>query len=259
MSSLASALTASGKQDYRDIAKKYSETNNVQINLGLQFVALLHLRYGQTVLDMGCGTGELTAHIASQVGFDNVFGVDPDPNRLEIAHRISGSISFTLGNSTSSFPHSDEEFYDVYFSNFVFQWLNEDEKHGYLKGAVKCLKPSGRLAIHDGYDCSESISTVLKMAETAGAMKSITFVGKTTVESMLKEFGFEILLNENITHVYNFPSLEFFITWACSTFYIDEPKFRSFVNKESLRKLVDEDGTVKFNQNTYQIVARKRI
>jgi ubiquinone/menaquinone biosynthesis C-methylase UbiE len=190
---MASAL--SGQQDYKCIAEKYSKNNAIQIKLGQQFVSLLELGYGQKVLDMGCGTGELTAYTANQVGFENVFGVDPDPNRIEIAIQTAKNIrQFTVGNSSSVFPHSDEEFYDVFFSNFVFHWLNTCEKKEYLNRAVKCLKPGGRLAIHSADEWPQPIAALLEMAVAVNAMKpALYFVGRTAVDSMCKSLALKFL------------------------------------------------------------------
>ena len=47
---------------------------------------------GDTILDLGCGTGELSAYLAELVGAEGkVIGVDPDswPERLTIKSRIS--------------------------------------------------------------------------------------------------------------------------------------------------------------------------
>ena len=253
---MASVLTA--KQNYKYIAEKYSQNNVIQIKLGQQFVDGLHLHRGQKVLDMGCGTGELTAHVASQVGFDNVFGVDPDPDRIQIATQTAETISFTVGNSSSVFPHSNEEIYDVFFSNFVFHWLNANEKQEYLKRAMKCLKPGGRLAIHSTDERPQPIAALLEMAVKINAMKPAPyFVEKSAVDSMFKEFGFKILSSESIFYEFKFASVELFLTWTCATFYIDEPKFSSLIEKKRLMEFANEDGTVCFKHKAYKIVGRK--
>ena len=253
---MASAL--SRQQDYKCIAEKYSKNNAIQIKLGQQFVSLLELGYGQKVLDMGCGTGELTTYTANQVGFENIFGVDPDPNRIEIAIQTARNISFTVGNSSSVFPHSDEEFYDVFFSNFVFHWLNTHEKKEYLNRAVKCIKPGGRLAIHSADERPQPIAALLEMAVAVDAMKPAPyFVGRTAVDSMFKELGFKILTSETLFYEFKFASVESFLAWTCATFYIDESKFSSQVEKERLMKFSDKDGTVRFKHKAYRVVGKK--
>ncbi|CAB3989351.1 Hypothetical predicted protein [Paramuricea clavata] len=223
---MASALT--GQQDYKCIAEKYSKNNAIQIKLGQQFVSLLELGYGQKVLDMGCGTGELTAYTANQVGFENVFGVDPDPNREVTELKLLFKLRET------SVLH-----------NFVFHWLNTHEKEEYLNRAVKCLKPGGRLAIHSADDWPQPIAALLEMAVAVSAMKPAPyFVGRTAVDSMCKELGFKILTSETLFYEYKFASVESFLAWTCATFYIDESKFSSLVEKERLMKFSDKDGSV---------------
>ena len=49
---------------------------------------------GDVILDLGCGTGELSAYLAEPVGPEGkVMGVDPDKERIEMA-RQSHSASF---------------------------------------------------------------------------------------------------------------------------------------------------------------------
>ena len=52
---------------------------------------------GDTILDLGCGTGELSAYLAELVGAEGkVIGVDPDKERIQLAretHHIKSRIS----------------------------------------------------------------------------------------------------------------------------------------------------------------------
>ena len=58
---------------------------------------------GDAILDLGCGTGELSAYLAELVGSKGyVIVVDPDLSRLQLAkeaHRHVKNLSFIEGNS----------------------------------------------------------------------------------------------------------------------------------------------------------------
>ena len=48
---------------------------------------------GETILDLGCGTGELSAYLAELVGSQGkVIGVDPDKERIQLAKESHSEI-----------------------------------------------------------------------------------------------------------------------------------------------------------------------
>ena len=245
-------------QNGSDNSEKYSRNNTIQVKLGKHFVDLLSLHYGQKVLDMGCGTGELTAHIANLVGSENVFGVDPNESRIQIAIQTAKNTNFTVGSSSSYFPHYNEGFYDVHFSNFVFHWLNRKEKEDYFERARNCLKPGGRLAIHGAGQRPQTLEALLEMAVSVKAIEPAPyFVKRETVDSMFTDFGFQIVSSESLSYEFNFASIESFLSWTCATFYIDEAYFSSLVGKERLMKFTDKDKKVHFKHEAYRIVGIK--
>ena len=58
---------------------------------------------GDVILDLGCGTGELSAYLAELVGpRGKVIGVDPDKERIRVAkesHSQIENLSFTEGSA----------------------------------------------------------------------------------------------------------------------------------------------------------------
>ena len=67
-------------QGYRD------QASNKQSACGVQFVTECEIIPGMTVIDMGCGTGNLTNTIAKMVGSEgHVYGVDPDSGRIRVS------------------------------------------------------------------------------------------------------------------------------------------------------------------------------
>ena len=101
---------------------------------------------GDTILDLGCGTGELSAYLAELVGpKGKVVAVDPDKERLRLARQSYGEIknlSFHEGSS-SQFPGIGSESYDIVISNYVVQWI--PDKNVAFKNMYESLKTDGKV------------------------------------------------------------------------------------------------------------------
>ena len=128
----------------KTMAEKYSQLNDEQIVVGKRLLLSLNIKHGEglKVLDMGCGTGELTTFIADALGSNSeVVGVDPILERITIAkekhHRPN--LTFLHGDSTSTFVRNAKEHYDIHFSNFVFNWVNPEEKKVFIETAFDWL------------------------------------------------------------------------------------------------------------------------
>ncbi len=132
-------------------AKAYDELNQPQYEAGCKFINELNLSAGNKVLDMGCGTGNITKYIADIVGSDGqVVGIDPDAARIKIAeekYKEVSNLQFHVGSSVTGFPHDNEPYYDVHISTTALHWFPHDEKKLYIQKAYQSLKPGGKLNI----------------------------------------------------------------------------------------------------------------
>ena len=103
---------------------------------------------GDTILDLGCGTGELSAYLAELAGPEGkVVAVDPDKKRLLLAqqsYRDVKNLSFVEGNA-SNFPGIDSESYDIIFCNYVIHWI--PDKQDLFNNMFEGLKHGGKIAI----------------------------------------------------------------------------------------------------------------
>ena len=142
---------------YADAALAYKQSSrSVQMVDGKQFIeAEVCPQVGDTILDLGCGTGELSAYLAEIVGPEGkVVAVDPDKERLLLAQQSYGDVknlSFVEGNA-SNFPGIDSETYDITFCNFVIHWI--PDKQELFNNMFEGLKHGGKIAIqYVGYIC----------------------------------------------------------------------------------------------------------
>ena len=81
---------------------------------------------GDVILDLGCGTGELSTYLAELVGSEGkVIGVDTDKERIQLARKSHSGIknlSLEEGSATN-FPGIGSKSYDIIFSNYALHWI----------------------------------------------------------------------------------------------------------------------------------------
>eukprot|EP00117_Sycon_ciliatum_P008650 scpid83556/ scgid2506/ len=134
------------------VARLYEDHSSVQYELGQDLIAS-HLRPfpGQTVLDLGCGTGRLARKIGSVVAKQGrVLGVDPNTERIAVAteeeRRCSEShqrnLTFIPGLVHDAVQHGP---FDAVFSNFALHWVPDDDMNATMSSIERCLKTGGRL------------------------------------------------------------------------------------------------------------------
>ena len=105
---------------------------------------------GQRVLEIGCGTGNLTVRAKKTHPSIDVVGSDPDPLALKRAQRkarrLTG-IRFERGYA-QRLPHIDGEF-DRVLSSMMLHHLDSDAKTAAAAEVFRVLRPGGRLHLVD--------------------------------------------------------------------------------------------------------------
>lgn len=116
-----------------------------------QLIDQMKIEENQRILDVGSGTGTLALMIRKRHPQSEVFGVDPDPQIIEIARdkaaRAGLKIDFRQGFA-SRLPYPDNSF-DRVVSSFVFHHLKHDDKIRAFKEAYRVLKLNDELHIAD--------------------------------------------------------------------------------------------------------------
>ncbi|MFC5265827.1 methyltransferase domain-containing protein [Kribbella qitaiheensis] len=97
-----------------------------------------------TVIDLGCGPGNLTATLLDRWPAANVHGVDSSAEMIEAAQPLaSDRLTFEVGDLREWTAPSAS--IDVIVTNATLQWIPEQLE--LLPGFVRALKPGGWLAI----------------------------------------------------------------------------------------------------------------
>jgi len=109
------------------------------------------IRPGNRVLDVGCGTGTLAVLIKQAHAEAVVFGLDADPDVLDIASgkaaRAGTEIEFQLGFA-DRMPYADSSF-DRVFSSMMLHHFKAGEKRRVLAEISRVLRPDGELHVAD--------------------------------------------------------------------------------------------------------------
>jgi len=117
-----------------------------------RLAALAHLRPGESVLDVGCGTGSLAMAAKRQVGAaGRVTGIDPSPEMIaravRKARRSALDIVFQEGVA-ETLPFPDGRF-DVVMSTVMLHHLPKSVRALAIGEMRRVLKPGGRVLAVD--------------------------------------------------------------------------------------------------------------
>jgi len=112
-------------------AERYDSQTGFVADYGESVVDLLAPEPGERVLDIGCGTGHLTAEIARQVGDDGaVVGVDRSAEMVEQARAAHPAVRFARADATAFEPAAlldGADRFDAVFSNAALHWITDQD------------------------------------------------------------------------------------------------------------------------------------
>ncbi|WP_299004349.1 class I SAM-dependent methyltransferase [uncultured Shewanella sp.] len=202
-------------------ALQYNNESEWQYIRGKHLLALASPKTGETVIDLGCGTGKLTqklAHCVSPKG--QVIAIDPDPNRLDIVKHYHCNtklpINFILGSDNTLCDIKTDSI-DLIYSNYVIHWI--DNKLALLQNAHRCLKEEGRFVMELVGELPTFITNITKLTEDHGQRLLSRFHCLSYVEweALLQQNHFTIEHMDWIKLDYTFSDLEHFFSWWEST------------------------------------------
>jgi trans-aconitate 2-methyltransferase len=110
---------------------------------GVVLLELLAPRPGERILDLGCGTGHLTAQIAAAGA--EVVGLDLAPTMIEQARRTYAQLRFVTGDARD---FAFDQPFDAVLSNAALHWVKPPEK--VIACVARALKPGGRFVAEFG-------------------------------------------------------------------------------------------------------------
>ena len=125
-------------------AEKYDKVKSPQVDAGRELITMAKIRDNDSILDIGCGTGKLTAELARLASNGFVTGIDPSEEMLKKAETVSGDLKNIRLINMQAQSMDFSEMFDLVFSNSTLQWIKEQRK---VVGSMhKSLIKGGRIA-----------------------------------------------------------------------------------------------------------------
>lgn len=121
----------------------YQDRHGYVFRFGEELLALLAPKAGERILDLGCGTGQLTAAVAQSGA--TVIGLDISPEMLAQARSNYPAIEFIQGDAAN---FTLREPVDAILSNAALHWVRDAE--GVAASIARALKPGGRFVAELG-------------------------------------------------------------------------------------------------------------
>jgi SAM-dependent methyltransferase len=114
-------------------------------------VELAGIASGQTVVDVGCGTGNLSFAVLAAHHDARVIGLDPDRDSLRRAARKARrrGLSLTLVQGYADRIPAEDASLDHVVSSLALHHVDDDGRVAFADDALRALRPAGKVTIVD--------------------------------------------------------------------------------------------------------------
>jgi ubiquinone/menaquinone biosynthesis C-methylase UbiE len=226
---------------------------------------------GQRVLDVACGTGVLTQHIASAVGKHGfVAGLDAGRGMLAVARELSPSIEWQEGIA-ESLPYDDISF-DAVVSQFGLMFFHD--RRAALQEMLRILVPGGwmAVAVWESLENSEAYPVVVGLLErlagdeAADALRAPFVLGnRDELSALFRDAGVESVTVTTHHGTAKFPTIRTMVEadlrgWLpLMGVNLKEDLIQTILreSEKSLAEYVKSDGTVEFDAPAHIVCGRR--
>ncbi|SDI90438.1 class I SAM-dependent methyltransferase [Natribacillus halophilus] len=130
----------------------YDNTAQYVLHYGEDVLKWLAAKEGEHIIDLGCGTGQLTSRIAESGA--KVTGIDHSKAMIEEAKKQFPAMTFIEADGTDFQVDTPV---DAVFSNAALHWMTDPQS--VIASVSKALKPGGRFVGEMG--AKENIATII--------------------------------------------------------------------------------------------------
>ncbi len=231
--------------------------------------AAAHIKPGDHVLDVACGTGVLTRYVANGVGKAGaVVGIDINEGMLAVARRKAPHVTWQHG-AAEQLPFDDNQF-DAVVSQFGLMFF-EDQLQA-LREMFRVLRHGGHLAVAvwstldetPGYAAVVELLQRLFGAEAANGIRTPYNLGdKQAVRVLFAEANLNHITIITKTETARFASIKDWMYtdikgWVLADM-IDDDQFALLLREadQVLRPFLTADGSVEFEAPAHIVTAVK--
>ena len=170
----------------------YNQKHSFVYHYGESLLKELNPQPNEQILDLGCGTGELTQQISASGAC--AIGIDSSAELIATAEQRFPNVEFRRQDATQL---SDIERYDALFSNAVLHWIKDQDT--LTRTMFQVLKPGGRLvAEFGGQGNVQTIVSALRETlqqhgyDQQAATELWYFPSVGQYASLLEKYGFQV-------------------------------------------------------------------
>jgi trans-aconitate 2-methyltransferase len=173
------------------------------------------------VLDLGCGTGELTRVMHERLAARETLGIDSSPTMLERAEAfVTRGLTFRQGKIESL---SWGDGYDLVFSNAALHWVPDNA--GVLAHLTRVLAPRGQIAVqvpanddHASHRVAGEVAQEEPFRSALGSYQRVSnILAPERYAALLDDLGFDRQHVRLQVYAHHLPSREDVIEWVKGT------------------------------------------
>lgn len=214
------------KKNYAWNASDYSKNSQNQFQWAKELIPKLRLRGNESLLDIGCGDGKITAEISKCLPNGKALGIDSSSQMIKLAKNTFQNeqylnLTFQLMDAQSL---SFEKRFDLAFSNAALHWIIDQK--AVLQGVQRSLKPHGRILFQMAG--KGNAQAVLKIFDELlvlpqwqryfdGFTFPYAFLGSQEYKQLLVDTDFKPVRIDLFPRVMKFPNAEGMAGWIRTT------------------------------------------
>ncbi len=209
-------------------AEDYAKNSSAQLQWGQELISKLALQGNESVLDIGCGDGKISAQLALAVKNGSVVGIDLSEDMIQLAEEMLPSdkypnLSF-LCMDAANIRLSKK--FDVAFSNAALHWVKDHI--AVLRGIRTCLKEGGKILLQMGgrgnaADVFSAVKMVMQHPQWKHYYREFEppyyFYGLEEYENWLIKSGFRSVRVELVSKDMQHQGVEGLLGWLRTTWF----------------------------------------